>query len=1557
MEFTAVVFFPTTGHFVRFVLPDFCPRLIFRERFPLIVCFSSPSPFAVSYSPLLLSINGAMNGINNVKDYDTKVQAIFEQCRISQKLLNYVENFNYPYVSDVTYYEQLLKIGQGTFGEVFKARCKRTGRLVALKKILMENEKEGFPITALREIKMLQRLRHLHITELVEVCTSRQRSGKEKFCFYLVFTFCEHDLAGLLSNVQVKIRLVDIKTMMQHILRGLHKIHNSQILHRDMKAANVLITGDGVLKLADFGLARLMYKQPEYCYTNRVVTLWYRPPELLLGTRHYGPAIDIWGAGCILAELWIRAPILQGNTEQSQLELISKLCGSINPHSWPGCDKLPYYNNLQGSLQQNLPRRVRERINPFLQNNEQALSLIDLMLTLNPEKRPTASAALDHNFFFEAPMPANNIQELLQQLKGTNLFEYTSGCGAHANRRRPVAPAAPMHQQQQMRGKVSAVGGTMHRTTGGGQQRTQHHLGGPLNVERQQQQQHVNQAAEQPAVLRRPQSSSAGGGGGAPSSSWVHQQQPTTSSQHFVAPSLHESPMKTGTHQQQRSGEQQRKVLNIQQQQHQNIPVAEHHHKTGNALVRMTPPPPPLLMRPSTPNSAPFRHGQPQQYTAQRQPIRPQRSSQNQRQPHPKFFNRTCLGNSHTPHRHKIELNIRQHPKCHPHNKPPPSRSLLLTLQHISQIFMDVTSYREALFANFHQQTLAPFSHSMEHHQIAVPNANEAQRHIRMPITQFADIDAELSPQWVWLLLVTMPISCIVGNTLVVAAVLSNKSLQTPTNYLLLSLACADLMVGTLVAPFHIYMTINSLHWHLPALTCYIYCVLDVLASTSSIIHLLLISMDRLVAATKPADYKTHKHRRRVYMAIAFCWLFSVCLSLPLVFGFNADTERYLLEEHHCGIYNPTYMFGSSIFAFFLPLFFMSLIYGYIFYTLKRRLRAIQLQEMAGGQFLGFGADLGNIATSAMETVIGIDQKNRNMITWEKPLLKKIEETAAEHASSLNESEREQLQNILQATSSSAASRASDCECANVLERRRRGIPPNRAAEASPGNAFIVEEREEISQGHSSSLILDAVTASGPVFGRDSNIANPAVFGVNQKPEQLGMNMLEVPNMNSLSKRRHSDNGQRRRISVISSNLLVDVREMEKRQRRLSLQPPGENEIEQGNLLKAQNRIGSKKSMRRLSELISGWERPSRSSLGQLLAFARRDSVYIARKKLAGLKDWALDLIAKLKSKQGLAIRREARATKLVATVMGVFLVCWAPYFSMNLYKIFKLYNGGWTHDSEFSFHWLSALGYLNSSLNFFIYSAINKKFRITFWRLLGLRRSQRKKRSWMLPPPQHKNRKRRRTDTEQQQQQQKQLQQEHKSPSRSREGDGGTGGRSVSVSTYGVTAQQQQNKHQQQKSIVVRMPKGGQIGGEESRRRRRRKNNAPPEDSGGEPTKKPRKRKKRFVSMIPLSRHLSIRKPQIVIEDLADPIKPSVSISAGGETTYRRSSDDCIQRSCSEVFGGGIVFPSGVHHNSRRGSAMSNSSASLQLHDIHQIEALSAEEIAEVEVKPEVFI
>jgi cyclin-dependent kinase 9 len=195
---------------------------------------------------------------------------------------------------------------------VFKAKHRQTRKIVALKKVLMENEKEGFPITALREIKILQLLKHENVVPLIEICRTTTRtdsSAKYKATFYLVFDFCEHDLAGLLSNVNVKFSMGEIKKVMQQLLNGLFFIHSQKILHRDMKAANILITKNGVLKLADFGLARAIStsnKSHANRYTNRVVTLWYRPPELLLGERNYGSPVDLWGAGCIMAEVLTR---------------------------------------------------------------------------------------------------------------------------------------------------------------------------------------------------------------------------------------------------------------------------------------------------------------------------------------------------------------------------------------------------------------------------------------------------------------------------------------------------------------------------------------------------------------------------------------------------------------------------------------------------------------------------------------------------------------------------------------------------------------------------------------------------------------------------------------------------------------------------------------------------------------------------------------------------------------------------------------------------------------------------------------------------------------------------------------------------------------------------------------------------------------------------------------------------------------------------------------------------------------------------------------------------
>lgn len=292
-----------------------------------------------------------------------------------------------------------------------------------MKKVLMENEKEGFPITALREIRILQLLKHENVVSLIEICrTKATQFNRYRSTFYLVFDFCEHDLAGLLSNVNVKFSLGEIKKVMQQLLNGLYYIHSNKILHRDMKAANVLITKTGVLKLADFGLARAFSATKNgqvNRYTNRVVTLWYRPPELLLGDRNYGPPVDLWGAGCIMAEMWTRSPIMQGNTEQQQLTLISQLCGSITPEVWPGVESLDLYNKME--LPRGQKRKVKERLKPYVKD-PYACDLLDKLLVLDPAKRFDSDSALNHDFFWTDPMPCDLSKMLAQHTQ--SMFEY-----------------------------------------------------------------------------------------------------------------------------------------------------------------------------------------------------------------------------------------------------------------------------------------------------------------------------------------------------------------------------------------------------------------------------------------------------------------------------------------------------------------------------------------------------------------------------------------------------------------------------------------------------------------------------------------------------------------------------------------------------------------------------------------------------------------------------------------------------------------------------------------------------------------------------------------------------------------------------------------------------------------------------------------------------------------------------------------------------------------------------------------------------------------------------
>ncbi|KAL8625810.1 P-TEFb-associated cyclin-dependent protein kinase Cdk9 [Nucella lapillus] len=313
-------------------------------------------------------------------------------------------------------YEKLAKIGQGTFGEVYKGRKRNCQgqQLVAMKKVLMDNEKEGFPITALREIKILQHLDHKNIVQLLEIChTQAGPYNRYKSTFYLIFEYCDYDLAGLLNHPRVKLSVGDCKNILCQLLNGLFHIHAHRILHRDMKAANILLNREGVLKLADFGLSRPCAPPRARRHTNRVVTLWYRPPELLLGERDYGAEIDMWGVGCIMAEMWTRKPLLQGRTEQHQLSLITELCGSLSEEVWPGVSRYELFQKLD--LPQGRPRQVRERMGEILKDKE-GVELIDQLLCLVPSQRINCDSALSHNFFWVDPLPSPSLIPLLAHL-------------------------------------------------------------------------------------------------------------------------------------------------------------------------------------------------------------------------------------------------------------------------------------------------------------------------------------------------------------------------------------------------------------------------------------------------------------------------------------------------------------------------------------------------------------------------------------------------------------------------------------------------------------------------------------------------------------------------------------------------------------------------------------------------------------------------------------------------------------------------------------------------------------------------------------------------------------------------------------------------------------------------------------------------------------------------------------------------------------------------------------------------------------------------------------
>ncbi|QLG72239.1 hypothetical protein HG535_0C05930 [Zygotorulaspora mrakii] len=381
------------------------------------------------------------------------------------------------------HYREEKKLGQGTFGEVYKGVHLETQRQVAMKKIIVNVEKDLFPITAQREITILRRLDHKNVIKLIEMVYDyppttkhgsgtnvehQQTSGKTPLTksFYMILPYMVSDLSGILHNPRMNLQLSDIKNLMLQLLESINYIHCQKFMHRDIKTANILVDHNGVLKLADFGLARLYYGSPPNLkypggagagakYTSVVVTRWYRAPELVLGDKFYTTAVDIWGVGCVFAECFEKKPILQGTTDIDQGHVIFKLLGTPSKEDWPSAELLPGAELTKSKYLGNL----KERFGSFL--DETGLDFLRNLLALDPYKRLTAMSAVHHPFFKQEPLPSAKLNLPCEESHEADIKRYKEEMQQAMSQKAPTAPRGHVTES-----KISSAATQMPKAPG-----------------------------------------------------------------------------------------------------------------------------------------------------------------------------------------------------------------------------------------------------------------------------------------------------------------------------------------------------------------------------------------------------------------------------------------------------------------------------------------------------------------------------------------------------------------------------------------------------------------------------------------------------------------------------------------------------------------------------------------------------------------------------------------------------------------------------------------------------------------------------------------------------------------------------------------------------------------------------------------------------------------------------------------------------------------------------------------------------------------------------------
>uniref|UniRef100_A0A0N5BUK3 Protein kinase domain-containing protein n=1 Tax=Strongyloides papillosus TaxID=174720 RepID=A0A0N5BUK3_STREA len=297
-------------------------------------------------------------------------------------------------------YLKLEKIGEGTYGVVYKARDVRTNELVALKKIRLEGEDEGVPSTAVREIAMLRELQHPNIVFLKAIIMEEKR-------LYLVFEYLTMDLKRYIDQIPDD-KSMDkylMKSYLYQLCQGMCFSHQRRIFHRDLKPQNLLVDGSGCLKIADFGLARSV-GIPLRAYTHEIVTLWYRAPEIILGVKRYSHGVDTWSVGCIFAEMALKRPLFHGDSEIDQLFRVFKILGTANEELWPGVSELANYSTTFPKWPS---KNLSEVCNGLIDRN--GIDLLSSMLIYEPNNRIDMKRALRHPYFDDldkAALPAGD---------------------------------------------------------------------------------------------------------------------------------------------------------------------------------------------------------------------------------------------------------------------------------------------------------------------------------------------------------------------------------------------------------------------------------------------------------------------------------------------------------------------------------------------------------------------------------------------------------------------------------------------------------------------------------------------------------------------------------------------------------------------------------------------------------------------------------------------------------------------------------------------------------------------------------------------------------------------------------------------------------------------------------------------------------------------------------------------------------------------------------------------------------------------------------------------